>query len=322
MICEHSDTIAPPRLSQSRLYACSLRALGRELQDLPLGGLGQAHVVLRRMAGLGKVGLIPGGVQWASSGTPADRLRALAQIPRLVRARGVFALLCNAATPQDEDALRRQGHLPLITGGYDAEWDLSKPATLRRAGLLGKWRNRLVRAQAGAIKVQESRFSPRRHAWLLHAETQQRHARNYRALPLSFTRAVSEIAPEQVRLFTASHRGECLGAMMFLLHGEAATYHIGHITQGGRAMSAHNLLLWRASEWLADVGIRRLDLGSVETVQAAGLARFKLGTGAVPIQRGASCLYLRGTAPVGRCVDWITRKAVRAVAGQSDLSCR
>ena len=45
-------------------------------------------------------------------------------------------------------------------------------------------------------------------------------------------------------------------------------------------MSAHNLLMWRAALWLARQGHRRLDLGPIDTANAPGLARFKLGIGA------------------------------------------
>ena len=67
--------------------------------------------------------------------------------------------------------------------------------------------------------------------------------------------------------------------MLFLLHGVAATYEIGWSGERGREMHAHNLLLWQAIGELQARGVRRLDLGGVNTGRSAGLARFKLGTG-------------------------------------------
>lgn len=70
-----------------------------------------------------------------------------------------------------------------------------------------------------------------------------------------------------------------IAAMMFLIHGEAAIYHVGWTTDKGRDLHAHNLLLWKAIEELKSRGIRKLDLGGVNTIRSAGIARFKMSTG-------------------------------------------
>ena len=67
--------------------------------------------------------------------------------------------------------------------------------------------------------------------------------------------------------------------MMFLVHGCAATYHMGWASEAGRKSGAHNRLLWEALGRLRARGVRQLDLGGVNTVSGAGIARFKLGTG-------------------------------------------
>jgi lipid II:glycine glycyltransferase (peptidoglycan interpeptide bridge formation enzyme) len=67
--------------------------------------------------------------------------------------------------------------------------------------------------------------------------------------------------------------------MMFLIHGEAATYQIGWTTEAGRDSNAHHLILWRGIQALKEAGVRVLDLGGVNTFRSAGVARFKLGTG-------------------------------------------
>jgi lipid II:glycine glycyltransferase (peptidoglycan interpeptide bridge formation enzyme) len=67
--------------------------------------------------------------------------------------------------------------------------------------------------------------------------------------------------------------------MLFLVHGEAATYQIGWVGDAGRDLGAHNLLLWQAILKLRERGVRVLDLGGVDTARGAGLARFKIGTG-------------------------------------------
>ncbi|MEL6980044.1 MAG: hypothetical protein AAGM38_15365 [Pseudomonadota bacterium] len=72
-------------------------------------------------------------------------------------------------------------------------------------------------------------------------------------------------------------------AMLFLTHGRAATYHIGWTSDPGRSIGAHNLLLWNAIQTLKRDGILSLDLGGLDTERGAGVARFKLGSGAQPM---------------------------------------
>lgn len=311
-----------PSLSQSWLYAQALAAMGRNIREMRLGSAGIARLLVRQAGPLGAVALIPGGVQWDRRSTAQEREHAAAELPRQLRRQGISILLSNTASPDDEALLRRKGHLPIITGGYSAEWSLSDPVESRRARARGKWRNRLKKAETSGLCIDHARFSLPRDGWLLAAEARQRQARRYSALPLAFTKAVAEIASDQTRLFTATRDGELMGAMLFLMHDGAASYHIGHLGDKGRALSAHTLLLWRASVWLADQGIARLDLGPVETGRSSGLARFKLGSGALPVQRGASCLFSRATAPFGRLSEEIKNRAARVVAAQTDLSCR
>ena len=70
-----------------------------------------------------------------------------------------------------------------------------------------------------------------------------------------------------------------LAGMMFLIHGQAATYQIGWTTQAGRDANAHHLMLWRGIEAVLERGVRLLDLGGVNTIRSAGVARFKMRTG-------------------------------------------
>ena len=81
-------------------------------------------------------------------------------------------------------------------------------------------------------------------------------------------------------VMTASLQGATVGAMLFLVHGDRATYHIGWSSPKGKQVSAHNLILWRAIAKLRKAGVRELDLGGLNTQDVPGIARFKLGTGA------------------------------------------
>ena len=77
----------------------------------------------------------------------------------------------------------------------------------------------------------------------------------------------------------ADAAGERAAAMLFLIHGQAAIYQVGWSSDAGRDLNAHNLILWQAIQELRQRGVRRLDLGGVNTQRSAGLARFKMGSG-------------------------------------------
>lgn len=132
--------------------------------------------------------------------------------------------------------------------------------------------------------------------WLLVREAKQAKQRRYRRLPAAFTESWVRAGGRRcARLFTAEHDGECVAAMLFLLHGRSATYHIGWSGPQGRALGAHNLLLWKAQLWMAERGIRSLDLDLIDTETTPGLARFKLGSGARIVTLGATRLSAPGT---------------------------
>ena len=111
------------------------------------------------------------------------------------------------------------------------------------------------------------------------AEAKQSKERGYRGWPAALTAAFAAVAPAQTHLFAARYRGQIVAQMLFLTHGQRATYHIGHSTPEGRRVSAHNLLMWTAMRKLAKIGIEHLDLGGINTHDSPGIARFKLGTG-------------------------------------------
>jgi lipid II:glycine glycyltransferase (peptidoglycan interpeptide bridge formation enzyme) len=72
---------------------------------------------------------------------------------------------------------------------------------------------------------------------------------------------------------------ERVAGMLFLIHGESATYQVGWTNDQGRDLHAHHLVLWHAIEELKSRGVRILDLGGVNTQRSAGVARFKIRTG-------------------------------------------
>lgn len=252
-------------LQQSATYGAIAAAAGRRVTRVDLREAGRtvaAAQLLRR----GPLVLLSRGPVWLGAPDPVRQAVAL-------RALGsAFPLL--VATPETAGA----PGLPLVTPRSVAEIDLTRPLPVLRAALQGKWRNRLVAAEAAGLTV--ARGGPPDLDHLVAAESAQRAGRGYRALPPAFTRAWTALDPGGIRVWTAGRGGQTLAAMAFLLHGRTASYHLGWSGPQGRAAGAHNLILWAAIGALAAEGFTLLDLGDVNTDDAPGLARFKIGAGA------------------------------------------
>lgn len=220
--------------------------------------------------------LVLRGPVWAEGTTPADRRHALRRLARFPGG--------TIATPETD--LRGFGLIPLFTPLHHAVWDLSGDL---RAGLAGKWRNRLAAAERSGARI--GPVPPRRLPELITAEGAQRQVRRYRSHPPPFTLA---LPPASLRLFQWRHAGAMGAGMAFVVEGATATYHLGWAGDAARDRNIHTLMLFRAAEALRDEGVRWLDLGAVETTHTPGLARFKLGTGAALKRLGHTLLVLPG----------------------------
>lgn len=255
-------------LQQSPGYAAALRQFGCDVTDIDAGD-GPPILMLRRRFGPTAVCFTP------RADLRGARRSALRNLPRRH-----FRIII------PEDCSRTglgpfNNGLPILTPQHVAELNLSGSGTddLWR-GMHGKWRNRLRRALDGPLTVREIPLEYTHHAPLLHLEQTQRVKRGYSSYPLGFLAAYSETAKDQTYLIQARLNGETLAFMLFLIHGAVATYAIGWTGAKGRRNHAHNLLMWHAMTGSRDRGIRRIDLGSLDTDRGRSLARFKLGCGA------------------------------------------
>lgn len=213
------------------------------------------------------------------------RLRLVSRVGGLDRA-GLrrLALWPGVTVVTPEVGVTGFGLVPLVTPMHHAVWALEGDL---RAGLAGKWRNRLVAAERAGIRVQRGARGILEA--LLAEEAAQRRARGYRALPQAFSRALLE---RSLRLWDWQGEGGFGAGMCFVVHGATASYHLGWASQAAKAKGVHGVMLMRAAQALRAEGVRWLDLGSVDTEAAPGLARFKLGTGAKLHRLGATCLVL------------------------------
>jgi lipid II:glycine glycyltransferase (peptidoglycan interpeptide bridge formation enzyme) len=117
---------------------------------------------------------------------------------------------------------------------------------------------------------------------LLGKEMDQREAKKFHGLPTDFVQAYIDANTDPRQSFAVAYAElgkNTVAAMLFLIHGRVASYHMGWADDEGRQLNAHNALMWKAMVYLQEFGVEVLDLGGINTHDLPGISRFKLGTG-------------------------------------------
>lgn len=252
----------PVALQQSVAFSRALEKLGTPPLRLEDGTL-----VLRR-----RLGPLPLSMLTRPAAIAVEDLHATAQA---IPAPGPVLIAPDRPLP-----LHQIGALPLVSPMTVATLDLTPDTDSLRAGLHQKWRNRLRHAEQQGMRVARQNMPDDPGHWLLQADLVQQSARGYRSWPIPLTLAYGRANPGQSKLFTAFLGKEPVAAMLVLTHDRGATYHIGHTRPSGRLVSAHTQLMWSAILWARSKGLRHFELGTIDSEEGRGLARFKLGTGA------------------------------------------
>jgi len=263
---------APPpshALMQDKAFVQALRICGQSPVTLP-GGLTVLH---RRIAGV-PLCMLP------RAAPPRDlsaQLRAvgLHRIPLILSPDRIGWL---------PPAIRLRGER------VTAIWNIDEDLKVSRKQLHPKWRNQLKKAEGHGIEVSRQTLSPDPNSDILRRAELQAQNRRYSCWPAPLIAAFAAVAPAQTHLFRATLGRHDVAHMLFLTHGADATYQLGLTTPEGKAVGAHNLLLWRAARHLAAAGIARIDLGLVDGT-VPNLDRFKLRTGAAAIKTGGTHLF-------------------------------
>lgn len=274
-------------LQQDWAYGDAMLALGTRILRAQIREgdqlIGVAQCLVRRVAGFVQLALCSHGPVWSQEATVVQRHAACRLLKRTLPLPWIRLLF---VTPDmaDSAAAGTQGMIRVVTGQSTVRIGLEPELTALRASLQGKWRNRLAGAERSALKVHRVGHKPAQYRWLLDRELAQRAARRYIALPDGFVEAwqtahAGRSGDDPILTLRADLGRDAVAGMLFLVHGEAATYQIGWVGEAGRELGAHNLLLWHAMVALREKGVRRLDLGGVDTARGAGLARFKIATG-------------------------------------------
>ena len=268
---------------QSEAAARALRLLGRDarLRTLPCG---TRAVTVRCALPLG-VGLRMTTRGPIFAATACDDSRADA-----IRALGLH--LVNAPDETFGTALRATGFRRVMTPATVAL--LPTRATLpEQLGLAcPEWRGAARQGLESAAGLSMRRFVPSRDRWLLDRERLQQGTKGYRAADADLALALTQSAPEDVWIAMAELHGRPIAGMLFVRHETGATYHVGWTGAEGRRLRAHPALLALAATRLHAAGVRWIELGTLDTERLAGLARFKLGTGARAQRLGGTWIRL------------------------------
>jgi hypothetical protein len=275
-------------LQQSPAYGAALARRGREPRRFLVEDAGGriacgVQASTRRFSGMPLFTAALRGPVALAGGREAIAAEPLAAVVRALRRPWPHALVVAPEIPdgaQATAALRACGLRRVMTPAASAEVPLAGDAAALRARLAGKWRNRLAKAEASGLRVDIARGGASL-SWLAGAHGRAMKARGFRGLPADF---VVDLAAASVRrdvfLCVAETRRSTVAAALVLRHGPSATYVAAAAEPEGRAVHAGTLLAWRGLLALQEAGATRADLGQVDTERSAGLARFKLGTGA------------------------------------------
>lgn len=258
-------------LQQHPSFGAALEKLGTNVGRIDIEGAAPTQIIKRY-----GITFAPRGPIW-----DAEDLIALRRSPLRI---------INAERPSD--IYKKAGFRQLMTPAHVAELDLRDTDWLAKAH--GKWRNAWRKSQKSGLKLQRTTFDAALHEWLLIEDRNQQRRKKFRALPHSIIHAYAAISPHDVVVFSARKKRTDIAAMLFLQHGQVATYHVGWSSALGRATNAHHALLAHAADCFSARGVTRLDLGLVDTENAAGLARFKIGTGARVRSLGGTWLRVPG----------------------------
>ena len=280
----HAAAAAP--LQQDWAYGACMKTLGvgvlRALVEQDGTPVALAQFIVRRMVGgLANMALCSLGPVWLKPLLGADKARVYKALKKTIPLKNLRVVAFTPLeAPGPELGLSRWRRV--MTGHSTVVLDLQPELEVLRAQLDGRWRYSLARAEESSLTVHRVGTNAGQYRWLLDAEMQQREQRGLHGLPLQFfdLYVPSRQQPTKTILTLRADVGrDRVAGMMFLIHGESATYQVGWTNDAGREHNAHNLILWNAIQELRERGVRKLDLGGVNTTRSAGIARFKIGTG-------------------------------------------
>ncbi|MDR0501920.1 MAG: peptidoglycan bridge formation glycyltransferase FemA/FemB family protein [Treponema sp.] len=163
-----------------------------------------------------------------------------------------------------------------------------------------KWRYNISLAGKKGVQVKESGAQDIKIFYKLLKETAQRDG--IAVHKIEYYKKLFEICDDhgnncRIRLYTASHEGDDLAAIVVLFFGETATYLYGASSNIKRNLMPPYALQWSAMRDAREMGCHYYDLFGIPPDEdpnhpMAGLFRFKTGFGGLIIHRPASMDYI------------------------------
>ncbi len=268
-------------------YGAAVEALGgRVLRGVARLGrrvVAQAQFTARSLGPLAHGALAARGPVFAPDASESERVAACRVLRRTAPLPWPRLVLL-APDGAEAATLRAAGLACVVTGAARATLDLGPAPEALRAALDQKWRNRLKAGERTGLRViLDDAPSAQTLAAVAAREAAQGRARGYANTPVALAAAWGRLAGRRsLTLAQADSTGETVATMLFVRHGAGALQHCAWRAPQAPE-GAHPLLLWRAMLALRAQGVATLDLGPLDTRRAAGLARFKLGSGAQPV---------------------------------------
>ena len=160
-------------------------------------------------------------------------------------------------------------------------WNLEIDDETARSQLKSNWRGALNKAESYSLDVSwdyEGKFYP----WMREVYRRDKTIKGYSGVSpkLLDNMALFSTPQDPMVIGKMSVEGRDIATVMFICHGQCATYQIGWSSEEGRKCNAHQLLLWQARFMLRSHGITQLDLGGMNDDTAKTIKKFKQGTGA------------------------------------------
>ena len=280
----HARTSAA--LQQDWAYGACMKTLGvhvlRAWVSRDSAPVALAQFIVRYFAGqLASMALCSLGPVWLAPVTAKEKERIYQTLKKTIPLNKLRIVLFTPAEEAGAD-LGLSPWRKVMTGQSSVMLDITKSLPDLRTGLDKRWRHRLGGAENSDLTIHRVGTNPGQYRWLLDADMQQREQRGLSGLPLQFFDLYSQSRqqPSKNMLTIRADIGrDRVAGMLFLIHGDAATYQVGWTSDVGRDQHAHNLILWHGIQELQARGVRVLDLGGVNTIRSAGIARFKMSTG-------------------------------------------
>jgi len=154
-----------------------------------------------------------------------------------------------------------------------------------------KWRYNISLAEKKGVTVKTCGIEEIETFYNLLKETAQRDGISVHGL--KYYKTLFELCGEKIKLYTASHEGETLAAIVVLFWGKDATYLYGASSNNKRNLMAPYALQWKAMQDAKETGCINYDLFGIPPNEdpshpMAGLYRFKTGFGGQIVHRSGT----------------------------------